>query len=150
MNISPFVHLHTRPYTLPPTAVIPLIGVTLASATSALLTRCVEHSLWETLLRDRSITPTGRRLTSENTSKQAQWSTSSFARLLYSFNGQSLTLRFGRLFLLGAAIVNPVLLCGVRPESSLTLERSDTVPTGLAFAGFTSGISASSPLPDGK
>jgi len=45
---------------------------TLTSATSALLIRFVEHSLWETILRDRSITPTGRSLTPEDTSQQAQ------------------------------------------------------------------------------
>ncbi|KAM0700430.1 hypothetical protein Q7P35_012151 [Cladosporium inversicolor] len=75
MNISPFVYTHAKPYTFPPAAVVPLIGVTLTSATSALLTRCVEHSLWETILRDRSITPTGRSLTPEDASQQAQCDT---------------------------------------------------------------------------
>ena len=42
MNINPFIFIHARPYTLPPTAVIPLIGVTLTSAPSALLRRADE------------------------------------------------------------------------------------------------------------
>lgn len=42
MNINPFVFIHARPYTLPPTAVIPLVEFTLTSAISALLRRADE------------------------------------------------------------------------------------------------------------
>jgi len=150
MNISSLVYISVKPYTVPPTVVIPLLGVTLTSATSALLTRSVEHSLWETILRDKPITSTGRSPEPEDAGQQAQWSTSSFARLRYAFGGRSWTLRFGGLFLLGTAVVNPVLLWGVRPYDNWQLEESYIVPTQPAFSGFTSEISAESPLPDGK
>jgi len=152
MNIGSLVYISVKPYTIPPTVVIPLIGVTLTSATSALLTRSVEHSLWEAILRDKHITSTGNggSLAPKDAGQQAQWSTSSFARLHYVFDGRSWTLRFGGLFLLGTAVVNPVLLWGVRPYNNWQLEESYIVPTQPAFSGFTSEISAESPLPDGK
>jgi hypothetical protein len=38
---------------LPPTTAIPLLGFLLTGATSALLTRSVEHNLWTNLIRGR-------------------------------------------------------------------------------------------------
>jgi hypothetical protein len=157
MNIDPLVYISITPtpYALPPTVVIPLIGVTLTSATSALLTRAVEHSFWQTILRrDRpgGITSTGngRSLEPEDAGQRAQWSISLFARLRYAFGGRYLTLRFGGLFLLGTAVVNPVLLYGVRPSNSWEVENSYIVPTLPSFAGFTEEISTERPLLDGK
>jgi hypothetical protein len=61
MNIDSLIYISVTPtpYALPPTIVIPLIGVTLTSATSALLTRSVEHSLWQTILRKDTLAMAG-------------------------------------------------------------------------------------------
>jgi len=144
------VSLPNTGITLPPTVVVPLLGVILTSATSALLTRAVEHNLWGDILRNESVTPVGGSCQSQDASKRAQWSTSSLARLTYCFNGRCWTLRFGGLFLLTTAIVNPVLLLGIAPGYDVHPRHNVTEPTQSAFSGFTSEISEESPLPDGK
>ena len=65
--------LYTRSFThveggmLPPTSVIPVLGILLVAATSALVTRAVEHKLWaeimyETTDRDSSRSSTHKEL----------------------------------------------------------------------------------------
>jgi hypothetical protein len=117
MSIKAFVNVSHETFTLPPTAVVPLVGIILTSATSAFLTRSVEYNLWGAILCDRSTTHSGRSLTPRDASQRAQWSTSPIARLIYCFNGQSWALRFGGLFLLSTAILfysavlNLVMMC---------------------------------------
>jgi len=150
MSIKAFVEVSHEAFTLPPTAVVPLVGVILTSATSALLTRSVEHTLWHAILCDRSTTHSGRSLTPRDASQRAQWSTSPIARLFYCFNGQSWALRFGGLFLLSTAMVNPILLCGIKPSYDVRELRNHTLPTQSPFSGFTTEIMEANPLPDGK
>jgi hypothetical protein len=150
MSIKAFVNVSHETFTLPPTAVVPLVGIILTSATSAFLTRSVEYNLWGAILCDRSTTHSGRSLTPRDASQRAQWSTSPIARLIYCFNGQSWALRFGGLFLLSTAIVNPILLCGVKPSYDVRELRNHTLPTQAAFLAFTAEIMEANPLPDGK
>lgn len=125
---------------LPPTTAVPLLGVLLTGATSALLTRSVEHSVWIRLLGgDPDLLPTGR-FTTEEIHQRSQWSVSPFARLLYVFRGRSWLLRISRLLLFGTAILNPILLYGMRPEivheeTTTTTAQSD--PSRVSFQGLT-------------
>jgi hypothetical protein len=125
---------------LPPTTAFPLVGVLLAGATSALLTRSVEHSVWIRLLGGESdLLPTNI-FKPDEIHQRSQWSVSPFARLLYVFKGRSWLLRISGLLLFGTAILNPILLYGVRPEiihegTTTTIPQSD-----LAFSGFIPGF----------
>jgi hypothetical protein len=104
---------------LPPTTAVPLVGVLLAGATSTLLTRSVEHSVWIRLLGGESdLLPTNI-FKPDEIHQRSQWSVSPFARLLYVFEGRSWLLRISGLLLFGTAILNPILLYGVRPEIGL-------------------------------
>lgn len=125
---------------LPPTTAVPLLGVLLTGATSALLTRSVEHSVWIRLLGgEPDLLPT-KRFTTEEVHQRSQWSVSPFARLLYVFKGRSWLLRISGLLLFGTAILNPILLYGVRPEivhddTTTTIPQSDP-----GFSGFIPGF----------
>jgi hypothetical protein len=119
-----------------PTTAVPLLGVLLTGATSALLTRSVEHSIWIRLLCGKTELLPTKKFPTEEFHQRAQWSVSPFARLLYVFRGSSLLLRISGLLLLGTAILNPILLYGVRPEIV-----SDETVTTIAqskpdFSGF--------------
>lgn len=125
---------------LPSTTAVPLLGVLLAGTTSALLTRSVEHSVWIRLLGGRpDILPT-KRFTADEIHQRSQWSVSPFARLLYVFKGRSWLLRISGLLLFGTAILNPILLYGIRPEivheeTTTTIAQSDP-----EFSGFMPGF----------
>jgi hypothetical protein len=125
---------------LPPTTAVPLVGVLLAGAISALLTRSVEHSVWIRLLGGESgLLPTNI-FKPDEIHPRSQWSVSPFARLLYVFKGRSWLLRVSGLLLFGTAILNPILLYGVRSEivhegTTITIPQSD-----LAFSGFIPGF----------
>jgi len=84
---------------LPPTTAIPLLGVLLTGATSGLLTRAVEHSVWIRLL-GRDPGPS-KILATDEIHQRSQWTVSSFARLLYVFQGRSWLLRISGLLLSG-------------------------------------------------
>ncbi|KAL1590068.1 hypothetical protein WHR41_01030 [Cladosporium halotolerans] len=139
--------MHLRSFTyiedsnnLPPTTFVPVLGILLTGATSALITRSVEHSLWISLTCDNVGSNINKVLTAAESRQRAQWSVSPFARLLYTFDGQSWVLRLSGVLLFCTAILNPVLLYGVRPGVS----KFDTVearaPSVPMFAGFTSTI----------
>jgi hypothetical protein len=125
---------------LPPTTAVPLLGVLLTGATSALLTRSVEHSVWIRLLGEDSGLLPVKSFTTDEIHQRSQWSVSPFARLLYMFRGRSWLLRISGLLLFGTAILNPILLYGVRPEiihdkTITTVPRSDP-----EFSGFMPGF----------
>lgn len=98
--------------TVAPTAVITIFGVVLTGATSALLTRAVEHDLWNRIFGSSS-----RDYTIVELERRAQWSVSPLARLLYTLTGQSWLLRISGFLLFGTALLNPVLLYGVEPRA---------------------------------
>jgi hypothetical protein len=121
--------------TLPPTTAIPLLGVLLTGATSALLTRSVEHNLWTNLIRGRPESRFYKEFDRNEPYQRAQWTISPFSRLLYVFSGRSWLLRVSGVLLFGTALLNPILLYGLSsiiPPDKRAIERS--LPK---FAGFT-------------
>jgi len=121
---------------LPPTAAVPLLGVLLTGATSALLTRAVEHSVWIRLLGGESHLQPTRSFTADEIRQRSQWSVSPFARFLYVFQGCSWLLRIGGLLLFGTAILNPILLYGVSPEIVLDETTTTIAQSDSYFSGF--------------
>lgn len=125
---------------LPPTTAVPLLGVLLTGATSALLTRSVEHSVWIRLLGgEPDLLPT-KSFKTDEIHQRSQWSVSPLARLLYVFKGHSWPLRMSGLLLFANAILNPILLYGVRPkivydETTTTIPQRDPY-----FSGFIPGF----------
>ena len=119
-----------------PTTAIPLLGVLLTGATSALLTRSVEHSIWIRLLCRRTELLPNKKFSTEEFHQRAQWSVSPFARLLYLFRGRSWLLRISGLLLLGTAILNPILLYGVRPQIISDKTVTTIAQSKLDFSGF--------------
>ncbi|KAG9250836.1 uncharacterized protein F5Z01DRAFT_343249 [Emericellopsis atlantica] len=92
-----------------PTVAVGLITAVLAAATSALITRCVEHSLWLKLAPRHVRRP----LTGRETRHLAQWSVSPLARLTYAVNGRFWLVKMSGLLLLAVSIMSPVLLVGI-------------------------------------
>lgn len=130
MNLASF--RLTNQGTVSPTTVIPVFVIILTGATSALLTRSVEHDLWKTLFSVTDSADGECHFTESR--RKAQWTVSPFGRLLYTFRGRSWILRLSGLLLFGTALLNPVLLYGVRPQ-----DVSDTVdepPSETPFQGF--------------
>lgn len=121
---------------LAPTTAIPLLGVLLTGATSALLTRSVEHSIWIRLLCGKTELLPTKRFPTEEFHHRAQWSASPFARLLYVFRGRSWLLRISGLLLLGTAILNPILLYGVRPQIVSDETTTTILQSEPDFSGF--------------
>lgn len=122
---------------LPPTTTIPLLGVLLTGATSALLTRAVEHGLWIDILDGQLSSQYARLLTDDEAYRRAQWSVSPFARLLlYSCSGASWLLRVSGLLLFCTAVLNPILLYGVTPTNRQLVATMDTTPSTSTFSGF--------------
>jgi hypothetical protein len=119
-----------------PTTAVPLLGVLLTGATSALLTRSVEHSIWIRLLCGKTELLPTKTFPTEEFHQRAQWSVSPFARLLYVFRGRSWLLRVSGLLLLGTAILNPILLYGVRPEIVSDETVTTIAQSKLDFSGF--------------
>lgn len=125
---------------LPPTTAVPLLGVLLTGATSALLTRSVEHSVWIRLLGGQlDLLPT-KSFTTDEIHQRSQWSVSPFARLLYVFKGRSWLLRISGLLLFANAILNPILLYGVRPEVFHTEATTTIAQSDSYFSGFIPGF----------
>lgn len=122
---------------LPPTTAVPLLGVLLTGATSALLTRSVEHSVWIRLLCRETDLLSTKRFRTDEFHQRAQWSVSPFARILYVFKGRSWLLRISGLLLFGTAILNPILLYGVRPETIVRETNTTIARSEPAFSGFT-------------
>lgn len=114
-----------------PTVAIGILSVTLTGATTALVTRAVEHSLWLKLspreVKNRVAFPEIRNL--------AQWSVSPYQRLRYFFTGRSWLLKAGGLFLFGTAALNPVLLSGVNPNTDFTTSTKDVPRTADIWSG---------------
>lgn len=139
MNLRTFTYIEDE-NTIPPTTAIPLLGVLLTGTTSALITRAVEHSLWISLMRSKGGSRSNPVLTAAESHQRAQWSVSPFARFLYTLNGQSWVLRISGVLLFGTAVLNPILLFGVRPGT----ESYDTIdahaPSRPIFTGFVTGI----------
>ncbi|KAG8411743.1 hypothetical protein J3458_015328 [Metarhizium acridum] len=92
-----------------PSVAVSLITTVLAAATSAFITRCVEHSLWLKLV-PRLV---GSPLTVRETRSLAQWTVSPLARLAYAVSGGFWLIRMSGLLLLAVYIVSPVLLAGI-------------------------------------
>lgn len=133
---------------IPPTTVITLFGVLLAAATSGLLTRCAEHSLWSTIINDESASYGAKQVSPDESHRQAQWTISPIARAVYVFNGKSWTLSLGGLLFFGTAILNPVLLYGVSPGVTYVSKNVTTSPNDSVFAGFTPTAFEASQFPD--
>ena len=121
---------------LPPTTAVPLLGVLLTGASSALLTRSVEHSVWIRLLGGEPDSLPTKSFTTDEIHQRSQWSVSPLARLLYVFKGRSWPLRISGLLLLATAILNPVLLYGVRPK----IVQHETTTTIPQFDSYFSGF----------
>jgi hypothetical protein len=124
---------------LPPTTAIPLLGVLLTGATSALLTRSVEHNLWTKLIRGRPESRFYKEFAQNEPYQRAQWTISPFSRLLYVFSGRSWLLRVSGVLLFGTALLNPILLYGVSPGTSVhpdirSIDRSLPLFTGFSDA----------------
>jgi len=140
------LHLRTFTYieegeTIPPTTAIPLLGVLLTGVTSALITRSVEHSLWISLICDKAgLYYSNTALSDAESHQRAQWTVSPFARVLYMLNGQSWILRISGVLLFGTAILNPVLLYGVRPGIDSFEDTAVRAPSRPTFSGFTTWI----------
>ncbi|KFY73291.1 hypothetical protein V499_06633 [Pseudogymnoascus sp. VKM F-103] len=92
-----------------PTVAVGLIAAMLAAATSALITRCVEHSFWLKLVPGNVGSP----LTVGEITRLAQWSVSPLSKLTYAFNGRSWAIKTSGLLLLSISIITPVLLAGI-------------------------------------
>jgi hypothetical protein len=121
---------------LPPTTAIPLLGVLLTGATSALLTRSVEHNLWTNLIRGRPESRFYKEFDRNEPYQRAQWTISPFSRLLYVFSGRSWLLRVSGMLLFGTALLNPILLYGVRPGSTIHPDQKSIGRSVSRFRGF--------------
>ncbi|KAM0330859.1 hypothetical protein ACHAQA_003814 [Verticillium albo-atrum] len=119
--------------TIKPTVAVSLIAVVLKSATVALVTRCVEHSLWIGLGKGPDQGHALATLTVGETRRLAQWCTSTLDRFLYLFGGftgkdkRSWLLRFGGPLLIATATVGPVLLIGISESQVQTLTTETVV-----------------------
>lgn len=132
MNLASFKYVDGG--SIAPTTIVPVFGIIITSATSALLTRFVEHDLWSTLLSTTLSSAHRNRYDTKETRRRAQWTVSPFARLSYTFNGQSWILRLSGLLILGTVLLNPVLLYGIRPKTGTDTEALQ--PTDPWFHGF--------------
>ncbi|KAH7375196.1 hypothetical protein B0T11DRAFT_308823 [Plectosphaerella cucumerina] len=117
-------------WSLTPAVAVGLISALLAAATTALITRSVEHSLWLKLVPRSVRTP----LTAGETTRQAMWSVSPLARLTYAVTGASWLLKLGGLLLLAVSIVSPVLLAGISQTDHFEVSTSTTVHTADFWA----------------
>jgi hypothetical protein len=115
-----------------PTTVVTLVGAVLAGATSALVTRAVEQSLWLKL----SPRDVKNRLTVGECLSLAQWSVSPLARILYLFDGSHWLLKAAGVMVVATAVVSPVLVSGISqiPLSDTSVETLS--PQGDQWAGW--------------
>jgi hypothetical protein len=120
------------PGEIKPAVAISLLAALLTASTSALVTRCVEQSLW---LKLNPGYP-DRKLTVGESHRLAQWSVSPLARLSYLLYGHSWMLKFGGIFLLSTAAVGPVLVSGVSQREFTHVVRSSETQSRSPFSGF--------------
>lgn len=100
-----------------PTVAVGLITAAFAAATSAFITRCVEHSIWLKLAPREVRNP----LTAGETTRLALWSVSPLQRLIYAVNGQFWLIKMSGLLLLAVSIVSPVLLAGISQTERISV-----------------------------
>ncbi|KAM5345754.1 hypothetical protein ACJ41O_011615 [Fusarium nematophilum] len=120
--------LHPEKGTLSPAVAVGLLAALLTGATPALVTRCVEQSLWTTLAPKADSGLSSTDLTVGETRRLAQWSTSPLQRIMYLFGGfhagstdrRSWLLRFAGPLLVATATVGPVLLVGISQGQDFT------------------------------
>jgi hypothetical protein len=120
------------PGELKPAVAISLLAALLTASSSALVTRCVEQSLWLTL----SAAHPARRLTVGESHRLAQWSVSPLARLSYPFRGHSWALKFSGIFLLLTAALGPVLVSGVSQRNATSITSSSQAQVRPSYSGF--------------
>lgn len=101
---------------LKPTTAVTLISTLFVAATSALVTKGVEQSLW-LKLSPRNI---NKPLTWSETHRLAQWSVSPISHLVYLFDGSFILLKIAGPLLVAIVIVSPVLISGVSVSTSST------------------------------
>ncbi|KAF3919110.1 hypothetical protein ABW21_db0206125 [Orbilia brochopaga] len=118
-NLDSLIHPEqtTTPYTkVTPSVLIALFSAILTGSTTALVTRCVDESLWKQLTASDS-RPVAK-LSIAESRHLAEWSISTVARLRYLVSGDSWALRISGIFILVFAGVNPVLLSGISQTTS--------------------------------
>ena len=134
--------------TITPTAVVSAIGVLITGTTTAFLTWSIEHYLWIKLMRSDVCLGTAR---ARDTHRVAQWTISPLARFTYIFNGRSWGFRLCGLLLLGTAVINPVLLYGLKPGIDPgTDEKQDIGRSEMAWQGFVGPLDKWNHLYDGR
>ncbi|KAH6687767.1 hypothetical protein F5X68DRAFT_221971 [Plectosphaerella plurivora] len=109
-------------WSLKPAVAVGLITALLVAATSALVSRSVEHSLWLKIVPR----PVQKPLTAGETTRLAMWSVSPLARLTYTISGASWLLKIGGLLLLAITIVSPVLLAGISQTDHFEVSTATT------------------------
>lgn len=115
-----------------PAVVIALLAALLAASTAALVTRCVEQSLWLKLAPGFS----NRKLTVGESHRLAQWSVSPLARLSYLLRGHSWMLRISGIFLVSTAVVSPILISGISQRDTTLITETSQSQNQTAFSGF--------------
>jgi len=129
---------HSGRVRLTPAVAVAVLSAALTGATIALVTRCVDESLWCQLTpRDNKA-----RLTVAESRNLAQWSISAAARVRYLVFGRSWALKLGGLLILGFVAVNPVLLSGISQKvdsTKVTTFRPKAADTG-PWAGFLDDV----------
>lgn len=113
-----------------PSVAVSLITAILAAATSALITRCVEHSLWLKLVPGHAGSP----LTVRETRHLAQWTVSPLARLTYAVRGGVRLLKISGVLLLAVYAVSPVLLAGISQTDLVTVSSTSSPHTADYWA----------------
>lgn len=117
---------------LKPTVVVGLLSAILSAATTALITKAVDNSLWLKL----SPETTRNHLTVRESLALARWTVSASSRIQYMALGRSWLLRFATPFLLATSIVGPVLLSGISPKSAVIISNSKISATEQVFSGY--------------
>ena len=117
---------------LKPTTAVTLISTVFAAATSALITTCVEQSLWFKLA-PRTLK---RPLTVKETHHLAQWAVSPLGRLTYALSGSSWPLKLAGPLLVATAIVSPVLVSGISVSSGTTSSSSTSQAVLETWDGY--------------
>ncbi|KAJ3526223.1 hypothetical protein NM208_g11295 [Fusarium decemcellulare] len=125
--------VHPQKGNLTPAVAVGLLSAVLGGATSALVTRCVEHSLWITFTPKPESGTSSTDLTVAESRRLAQWTSSPLQRLTYLFGGftgaakRSWLLRVAGPLLIATAIVSPVLLAGISQEDDSHVEISTQI-----------------------
>ncbi|KAF4465786.1 hypothetical protein FALBO_7360 [Fusarium albosuccineum] len=125
--------VHPQKGNLTPTVAVGLLSAVLGGATSALVTRCVEQSLWITFAPKSESGTSSTDLTVAESRRLAQWTSSPLQRLTYFFGGftgaakRSWLLRVAGPLLIATAIVSPVLLAGISQEDDSHVEISTQI-----------------------